>query len=582
AFVGVEKAETRITWTSIGTNELYSQMASVSGLLGSVFGHAFAEELVKTLLLSGLTDAQVLDIVNTLAKNVGWLKTLTRSSRVDVIRKITDYVKKGNTAEEARGKVEKESEEYVKNLELEILEFYNTISDTMLANEVEDLLRHVLNTLGPEEAKWLLDLLKRIHSQAGNAGLRIAVEKAFKYPESKTQGCALASHIVGELREKSTEQAWEELNRIVNYPDGIRFRCRLISRGDGLGFRIPVEYRPSVVSYLGHEPCWIKLEVKGRVFYRNYGPSFEFRLPQNVGEVGEEVDITIVKINTYDFVRDIIEKANAPFDISFRSGKYMLIIGGKEVCEISLEKDLHYSEGDGGPAVIFAITDYAGRKHSIKLVQTSNDENLVKVMISQFRRIANMKYDEKESKLTIEYYRGEGETTSEHEVFFENPKTVLVRMAEELRELIGKGLKREANELEGEIGELYAEIYLKEEVIKEKASGILGIPKERLSIQKGHEKWGPDFYIYGDGKLLMIIEIKATRISDITEQMNDAMGQLKKYFTKDKWKDYFIDIKYGISLVIAFTNLDKIIISNFSEGVDIIFGDVVLNPNYKG
>lgn len=44
-----------------------------------------------------------------------------------------------------------------------------------------------------------------------------------------------------------------------------------------------------------------------------------------------------------------------------------------------------------------------------------------------------MKYDEEKSKLTVEYYRGEGETTSDHEIFLENPKTILTKMVEDLK-----------------------------------------------------------------------------------------------------------------------------------------------------
>ncbi|MBO3842112.1 MAG: hypothetical protein FGF48_06810 [Candidatus Brockarchaeota archaeon] len=118
---------------------------------------------------------------------------------------------------------------------------------------------------GIDAVKWLLNLLKRIRGEKGNAGLKIAIEKAFKYPESREQGCALASAIISELRRKSIEQAWETLNRIVNYPDGVRVKCALRRHGDGLGIKIPGKL---LESYLGEEPCWVKIEVKGRTFYK--------------------------------------------------------------------------------------------------------------------------------------------------------------------------------------------------------------------------------------------------------------------------------------------------------------------------
>ncbi len=228
AFVGVQEVETRVVWTSIKQDEFYSQIASISGILGGMLGAQFSQELVKTLLLSGLTDSQVLDIANELVRSVEWLKTLSANKRIEAIKKITDYVKKGDTAEEARKKLQKEAEEFVKNVELEISSFCNSISYTTLANEVDDLSRHILKTLGPDAARWLLNLLadnylkdKRSYGDAyANERLRKIIEKGLEYPRSLEYGCSLTSSIVEGLM--MTGKAAEELDRIVKGLEGWR------------------------------------------------------------------------------------------------------------------------------------------------------------------------------------------------------------------------------------------------------------------------------------------------------------------------------------------------------------------------
>jgi hypothetical protein len=228
AFVGVQTVETRIVWTSVDKRVFYEQVKSVSELLGSIFGRDFKEGLLKSILLSSLTDSQALDVVNTLAKNVEWLKALSGEKRIDVVRKITDYVKKGETCDEAIEKAKRESEEYVKNIENDILAFYNSISDTQLANEALELVNCVKRNLGSDgydAAKWLLDVLKRVYGEAlassggnrevANSKLRSVVEKVFKYPESVQRNCMLATVTVFQLM-RSEASALEETLRFEN------------------------------------------------------------------------------------------------------------------------------------------------------------------------------------------------------------------------------------------------------------------------------------------------------------------------------------------------------------------------------
>ncbi len=87
----------------------------------------------------------------------------------------------------------------------------------------------------------------------------------------------------------------------------------------------------------------------------------------------------------------------------------------------------------------------------------------------------------------------------------------------------------------------------------------------------GPFKLGPGFHMYHKSELVAIIEIKTTRIN-VARQMDGAVKQLK---------DYFIKAKYGLPLVIALRDLDKIITSEFLEGIEPIPGDAVLNLNHN-
>jgi hypothetical protein len=582
AFVGIQAVETRIVWTSVDKRTFYEQITSVSELLGNILGKDFKEGLLEAILLNGLTDSQALDVVNTLAKNVEWLKTLSGEKRIELVRKITEYVKKGDTAEEAVEKAKRESEEYVKSIKNEITEFCSSIStyDAQLAKEVLELINCVKKNLGYDAAKWLLDVSKRVYSKAlneskgnrevANAKLRDVVEKAFRYPESTLEGCALASAIVSEMRMKSIEQAWEELNRIANYPDGIKVKGILSKEGGRFRIRLS---KTLLASYLGDEACWVKIEVKGKTVYREYKPAYNyFNLPEDIGEDGEEVEITIKKITTYDFIKTAIKGAGAPFNIVFKLGGYWLTMNEQEVCEVSMEEDLYHDRGDHGPAVIFAIRDYWGGEHLIKLVHKESKEYVCKIRIGSisFREIRNVKYEEKRSRLIIEYSqeRAMSEATSKHEIFLENPKSVLVRMAEELREIISaKGLPEvnpEAGILTGEVGWYYVRLY-REDEIKEIVSKITGILKEELHVFQGYEREGPDFYVYHKSELIAIVEVKTsvTSMDSLQDRIKkEAIPQVKRYL-HGEWKD----ARFGIIVPIYLEDLDRIIETEFREGV---------------
>ncbi|MEM3712338.1 MAG: hypothetical protein QXR97_02190 [Thermoproteota archaeon] len=577
AFVGVQAVETRIAWTgSINKREFYSQIASVSSLIESILGRDFAREFVETVLLSQLTDSQALDIANILVKNLEWIKTLSEQKRIELVKKIAYYVKKGETAEEAIERIKKESEEYVKNVENEIIAFLQEIGDPELAKEIADLFECIRRNLPDwvDAAKWLLEVLRKVRSEKGNTGLKIAVEKGFKYSE----GCAQASSVINELKEKGVEEAWEELNRIVNYPEGLKIKCILNKEGNR--FRIYVT-KKLLESYLGSEACWVRIDVKSRTLYKEYDPSTNyFNLPEDIGEDGEEVEVTLIKITTYDFIRNILDNANAPFDIAFRSGNYMLVVDEEDICETFLEEDLHYDKGNRGPAITFAIIDCGGRKHLIKLVLTSEGEYLVRIRPSEkplesaltdFYRIAAIRYDAARRKLIVRYeYKGQ---ILAHRIYLEDPKSVIERLVQEIVDKLNMGMKisdSEVTELTEKIGEEYT--FLNIDDIKEEISKLTGLPKERLKTS-GYMERGPDVQVYSEDKMVAIVEIKGTVLQDITDRMKEGIRQVEDRF-KEGW-----NVKYGIVVVVQI-QIEQTESSYTCTGIK-LYKEIVPNSNYR-
>jgi len=339
--------------------------------------------------------------------------------------------------------------------------------------------------------------------------------------------------------------------------------------------------KSQLVSYLGSEPCWIRIEVKGRVFYKEYkGEDMDFDLPREIGVDGEEVEIRIVKITAYDFIRTAIGEGGIQFHIIFEGGKYWLIVDGKEVCKLILKEGLHYDRSDHGPAVILATMDYEGDEHLIKLVFKESKEYVSKVMISHFRRIRSVKYDEKMNRLVIEYFRDEGEETSEHKIYLESPKSVLTRMYEELKSLIKEGIPRndtKVTRLTGDIGQTYAEFYLKGRM-KMKISEKEGIPPEKIEI-KGSFRIGPDFLVYHKGSLIVIVDVKSTTDSDeFPKRCFDRARDesfYKKYFPGD-----YRNVKYGLPVAV-FIDLNAPEDASIEEIIKAEVGDFVPNPYYS-
>ncbi|MBO3798060.1 MAG: hypothetical protein JTT13_04225 [Candidatus Brockarchaeota archaeon] len=369
----------------------------------------------------------------------------------------------------------------------------------------------------------------------------------------------------------------EEPSGIVNYSDGLRVKCILKRKSDRI--RIYV-LKDRLESYLGNEACWVKIVVKDRMVYREYDPStYRFNLPVDIGEDGEEAEVAIVKIITCEFIKTALREAKAPFDIVFDSEKYKLVMNGKEVCYLTLKREMYYDKGDHGPAVVFAITDWEGKEHLIKLVYKNSEEYLCRVKTGDFRRIKNVEYNNKNRSLTIEY--SIGEEMHSHTVFFVTPEPALLKLIM-IRSLLMSGVSPNDTRitgLEGEIGEDYVRFHLVE-VIKEIVSRLAGIPKEELEVIPGKRSWGPDFEVRHKGKLVAVVEVKTTISSDyLTDRLEKAIGKLRGYFTKEEWKEEYGDAKYGIPIVVFLEDINKIIETGFEEGVKLIKGDIVQNTD---
>ncbi|MEM3648942.1 MAG: hypothetical protein QW506_07245, partial [Thermoproteota archaeon] len=325
AFLGVQTVETRVVWTgTMGRREFYSQVAGVSELLGSVLGRVFAERLVETVLQSGLTDAQALDVVNTLVRNVEWLKTLTGSSRVEAVRRITDYVRKGDTAEEAREKVEKESDEYVKNLWIQINSFLQNIGDPELAGKVVKLLECVSRNLvdEPNATSWLLGFLASIRAQGGNAMLRSIVENLFKYDESVTQGCTVASSVVRELMRLDRKKLLSLLGE-TSWTQG--WTSFVVSVGENryINFGRVETAKATLLRIIAGGSEFIVIRINGHDVIRKLNPerkgSYQWMMPEFVGDFGEkgdEITVMVRPLSRREFIESVVR--SLPFNLRLK------------------------------------------------------------------------------------------------------------------------------------------------------------------------------------------------------------------------------------------------------------------------
>ncbi len=175
----------------------------------------------------------------------------------------------------------------------------------------------------------------------------------------------------------------------------------------------------------------------------------------------------------------------------------------------------------------------------------------------------------------MEYLKGK--QVSDRLIYLENPKRVLTRRVEKLKDALSKGLEdKTKNSRETSVrNTLYS--YLKEKVLTKEASEITGIPEDKLKVSGPH-KIGPDFPVYCGDEVVVIFETKTTMISDDypDERIKEGTRQLRGYFTEDKWKGYdFSKAKYGIPIAIYLKDMDEMIKTGCENGIEYTLGDIV-------
>jgi hypothetical protein len=366
----------------------------------------------------------------------------------------------------------------------------------------------------------------------------------------------------------------------------VMLKIKLESRGHKLGFDVPEDI---LTSYLGNKPCWMMIKVKGKILYKKYNPTFEFSLPKDIGSIGEEADVRIKKVSTYEFIRDVISRGKKQptgykfplnFDIILANGGYKLVVkkAEKEIVRLDLilKEDLHYEDGGiKGPAVTFVMRDYRGVERVFKIAYNHEEICLFELKTgpgSGFRRILDLVYREEWKRLIIRY--DEKGKVVHHRMYFEDLHAVLLDRVKELKK------EPENQMLIGRIGEEWLNAYERER-LKKIVSEITSGHENELKVigpREPREK-GPDFNVYFRDRLVAIVEVKTTGIYEAVESREkEAVKQLHRYFSESGWKD----ARCGIVLVVLIKDLDGIISSNFSEGIEIVRMELVENPSYRG
>ena len=132
--------------------------------------------------------------------------------------------------------------------------------------------------------------------------------------------------------------------RPIRYPEGPRLKSRLISHAHGLRILVSEE---ELAQYFGNERCWMKLGIKGKTLIRQYDPNStrEFYISKGLGEIGEEVEISINKLSLVEFVTMAIKGGRSSFSVEVgQPGNYHLVIGNERI-SMTLAMDLHFERG---------------------------------------------------------------------------------------------------------------------------------------------------------------------------------------------------------------------------------------------
>jgi len=217
--------------------------------------------------------------------------------------------------------------------------------------------------------------------------------------------------------------------------------------------------------------------------------------------------------------------------------------------------------------VIFAIKGYES-ECLIKLVHKESSEYVCGISIDWFKKIEDVNYDEKLSKLVIKYSKG-GEIF-QHTIYLESPRSILMRMIEELRK------DKDDIKLIGDIGEKRVEFYFKEE-IKKRVSEKKGMPPEELEI-RGSFRRGPDFLVYHKEGLIVIVDVKSTTKAD--EFPEGCFKLAKDSFNEKYFPGDYRNVEYGLPVAV-FIDLNTPEDASIEDIIKVAIGDLVPNPYYS-
>jgi len=205
---------------------------------------------------------------------------------------------------------------------------------------------------------------------------------------------------------------------------------------------------------------------------------------------------------------------------------------------------------------------------AIKLVHKESSEYVCGISIDWFRKIEGIDYDEKLSKLKIKYSKGE--ETFQRTIYLESPKSILMRMIEELRK------DKDDIKLIGDIGEKRVEFYFKED-IKKRVSEKKGIPPEELEVRGPFER-GPDFLVYHKEGLI-VIDVKSTTRADEFPEGCFKLAKDKSFNEKYFLGDYR-NVEYGLPVAV-FIDLITPEDTSIEDIIKVAIGDLVPNPYYS-
>jgi len=213
--------------------------------------------------------------------------------------------------------------------------------------------------------------------------------------------------------------------RRTECPEGLKLECKVISkRKSRQEIDIP---KQELMSYLGNEPSWIKIEIEDKTLVKKhylYGVH-KFYIPKGI-DLGKKAEVTVNKITLAEFVRIAVEKTKGPYTIEAnRSGNYELVIGNARIPLILVEVPesaggLHFEKGEiNKPTVIFAVDDFQGKKHGIKIAYGGSGESFVgfklridkaiesndiRGIVRGYRPIVDMRYGPDMGLLEIKYH----------------------------------------------------------------------------------------------------------------------------------------------------------------------------------